>query len=188
MIDWDNAPEGADYEYRGFYYKVVNGVLFTYKVSGASGGGTVPFYWGESQYHHTLIEKMTARPESIPVYTQAMASHNIVPNVGMECQIRRDFGDDNEFYNGHLVHECNGVLWFVDDKYGGCLHSSNEVTIKPLTPPIELVDGKAYQFDHSSIGTAVGFYLKDKDLFDCAGTYYSIESECTNIKLLEVKV
>ena len=57
---------------------------------------------------------------------------------------------------------------------------------KPLTPPIELIDGKAYQFEHSSVGVALGFYLKDKELFDCAGTYYSIESGCTNIQLLGV--
>ncbi len=137
------------------------------------------------------------------VYTQAMCDAGELPSVGMECKV---------IHNG-LSEPIKGVVLCYDDEEGAVVMKgdnvnsleNNESVIRdvavfamynisepdfkflPITPPIELIDGKAYQFDHSSIGVSVGFYLKDKDLFDCAGTYYSIESGCTNIKLLEVK-
>ena len=48
-----------------------------------------------------------------------MADNGELPGVGELVQMRRDFGSDSNFYNGKLIHDHNGVLWFVDDKYGG---------------------------------------------------------------------
>ncbi len=125
--------------------------------------------------YHDFIPK----PESIPVYTQAMKDDGILPSIGMECEWKH--------------HSTNVVLTFIgDEMFCGKNDSGKETAgyisdLKPINPPIELIDGNAYQFDHYTIGTAVGFYSQDKGLFDCAGVSFSIESGCTNIQLLEVK-
>tara|TARA_R110000764_G_scaffold10764_4_gene32836 strand:- start:615 stop:1472 length:858 start_codon:yes stop_codon:yes gene_type:complete len=66
------------------------------------------------------------------VYTQEMADNGELPPYGLLVQLRRDYGDDDQFYNGRLISEDRGVIWFDDDKYGGCLHSLNEVTLQPI--------------------------------------------------------
>ena len=87
-INWDEAPTSTEYTYRGFYYKAVNDVLYVYKVHGASGGGfVVPFYWGESTYGLDAIKSMTPRPETKPIYTQAMFDAGELPLVGMNCMV-----------------------------------------------------------------------------------------------------
>jgi len=57
---------------------------------------------------------------------------------------------------------------------------------KPLTPPIELVDGKAYQFTNIEENTIHGIYNEDECSFKSLNVEWSVET-CTNIKELEVK-
>ncbi len=63
-----------------------------------------------------------------------------------------------------------------------------EVSIEAGTitdAPIELIDGKAYQFDYMN-KTRVGYYCSDNDQLMFRGGW-GRGSVCTNIKLLEVK-
>ena len=55
---------------------------------------------------------------------------------------------------------------------------------KPLTPPIELIDGKAYQINHKGL-ESLGFYYRG--LFVNNGIEIK-ESDCTNIQPLTVEV
>jgi hypothetical protein len=62
---------------------------------------------------------------------------------------------------------------------------------KPLTPPIELIDGKAYQFDYYT--GSVGMNNVVMRYNECAGAFqfdnYTFKPEfCTNIQPLTVEV
>ena len=121
-----------------------------------------------------------------PVYTQEMADNGELPMVGMSClyavdgSINRTFTECDILFAGEykIVLSTASVFEKVVD-----------VTLarfKPITPPIELIDGKAYQFDYRSLTGVNGVYSSVDDSF-----YNSIgapkSSKCTNIKLLEVK-
>jgi hypothetical protein len=183
-IDWDNAPEWAT------HYDTTPDIHPWLKLT-----GSIWEYWHIDKWlsygatYSSSDECIIERPkaEAKPIYTQAMADAGELPSVGELVQMRRDFGGDNNFYNGKLIHEHNGVLWFVDDKYGGNLHSMNEVTFKPLIP---LIDGEAYQFDYHDMIGIKGIYQKpDHDGFDSfVGSFGSVsKSMCSNIKHLTVK-
>ena len=70
--------------------------------------------------------------------------------------------------------EVNGVSFIVGN-ITGC---------KPLTPPIELIDGKAYQLTYRNMETCA-IYSKDHNFLYSATSIIEIK-DCTNIKLLEV--
>jgi len=121
------------------------------------------------------------------VYTQAMKDAGELPSAGMECLI--NFPDiDNGWYKctinfmGEytLIASCKGV----SERFAHI----EDVNIKPLTPPIDLIDGKAYQFDVRDKGGIVhGIYNDyDKKLHVGQDHYFDLLS-ATNIKLLEVK-
>jgi hypothetical protein len=124
----------------GFLYLCDSGFYFTLNKTSAS----------NLTYISTVEEFNNFKGDNVTdnIYTKEMADNDVLPSVGELVQMRRDYGDDYEFYNGRLVHVKAGVIWFDDDRYGGNLHSQNEVTFKPLTPPVKLDDGKAYQFDY----------------------------------------
>ena len=185
-IDWSKAPEGAQYSYKGFWYRVVNEVLFTYKVNGASGGGTVPFYWKESRYVHQLTEKMTPRPQPTLTYTQAMVDNGELPSVGMECSVYEINQDDTHdkatikyISSGTCVYEALNIEY---SQYPCSLR------FKPLTPPIELIDGECYQGIHKGNGKLYkGVYVKSTDeIFHCKCS--NPASFYTNIQPLTVEV
>lgn len=45
----------------------------------------------------------------------------------------------------------------------------------------------AYEFDHPTVGSAVGYYHYEKECFDCAGVYFKV-GECTRIVKLVPEV
>jgi len=60
--------------------------------------------------------------------------------------------------------------------------------IKPLTPPIKLVDGKAYQFDvRDKGGIFCGIYHEYDNKLHVGQAHYFDLLSATNIQLLEVK-
>ena len=61
-------------------------------------------------------------------------------------------------------------------------------TLNPdyIAPPIELIDGKAYQFDYHGRVEQVGIYNKKSNHFSLYAMNNHADS-CTNIQLLEVK-
>jgi len=115
-----------------------------------------------------------------PVYTQAMASHNILPLVGMEV----------------MSMGVNKIVRLPPDTNRRFLLESVEMGIYDLaliegisavTPPIELIDGKAYQFTNRFKKDLCGIYNNDKNTISVdQGQWFDVIA-VTNIQLLEVK-
>ena len=121
-----------------------------------------------------------------PVYTQTMCDAGELPSVGMECVVfmsRKDKSGES----GFIEFKNEQGLLFRYKKNGLCDYYSLDdgSHFKPLTPPIELIDGEAYQFDYCS-HTHNGVYVSNmKRLYHING--FISASVCTNIKLLTVK-
>jgi len=124
------------------------------------------------------VEEMT-NMNIKPVYTQAMVDAGVVPSVPMRCQ-----------WNGHNT---NITLTFIgDEMFCGNNETNKEVAgyiqdLKPLTPPIELIDGKAYQFNSRNGDTWCGIYHDLRDIFYVDDDQCFDSSAVANIQLLEVK-
>jgi len=81
-------------------------------------------------------------------------------DICTRLKFRSRYGNKEEWF-----HKCEPI-------------SHKNGTITPA--PVELIDGKAYQFDYSDEGSAAGFYDKEKDSFRILSI--EMESEyCTNI-------
>jgi len=122
-------------------------------------------------------------PESKPVYTQSMADVGTLPCVGMECLIPHPA---SEYISAIVIHIDHELVW-VKASDGTVNRIEMLYNIKPITPPIKLVDGKAYQFDYGEHKeTVLGFYEMHSEDFNVAGTMYNAKL-AINIQLLEVK-
>jgi len=198
---WRYAPEGTEYSYQGNWWKTVNGIMFRWEDKKLTGSFDSGYHWARSPYTEELTEKMTPIPEDKPVYTQAMCDAGTLPPIGAKILIV----EDTKFYSCHyditydrstgyeaIVVSCgirpdNGAsLVTITDGKG--FVTINPDWIAPLTPPIELVDGKAYQFKLN--GQLIGFYRKDRKSFFTelhGGNKVCGENEPSTIQLLEVK-
>jgi len=175
--------------------------LVMYYVSGANGYG---FYSNDADYQKGnsvtsfTVEKFNQCVEEMskaewikpvtPIYTQIMSVNGVMPIVGMECLIRDDAYND-EYYKGVISFVgISNTVWV----HGGTEYSQSNTHLKfkPLTPPIELIDGKAYQFDYHNGSSGmnnvamrynefIGKFQFDNHTFN--------PIHCTNIQLLEVK-
>ena len=126
-----------------------------------------------------------AKPQPTPIFTQEMVDNAVLPGVGMECLI--NFPDiDNAWYKYTIdyigKHTFIASCKDVSERFGHV----DDVYFKPLTPPITLIDGKAYQFDKDK-KTFIGLYHKNENEFITLATY-SDASNCTNIQPLTVEV
>ena len=123
------------------------------------------------------VEEMT-NMNIKPVYSQAMVDAGVMPSVGMEVMhlsVKKVVmlpADSNSKY----------VLKSVNDFYSLALAHD----IKPLTPPIELIDGERYNFVHGKYGGSLGVYNSADEKF-YNWDMWVLASHCTNIQLLEVK-
>jgi len=122
--------------------------------------------------------------ESKPVYTQAMADKGESPSVGMEIIVRYMHDSKTVTHRGCVlfISDCRVI---IDNDTGDHHHLLGDYRCEPLTPPIELIDGKAYQFQHQSC-RGLGFYNKRLNEFSSLNHKILIDN-CTNIQLLEVK-
>ena len=130
------------------------------------------------------VEEMT-NMNIKPIYTQAMVDAGVMPSVGMECLI--NFPDiDNAWYEYTIdfmgKHTFIASCEDVSERFGHI----EDVHIKPLTPPIELIDGKAYQFSVNGNEPIHGIYNRLSNGFYHIAILYGLKS-CTSIQLLEVK-
>ncbi len=200
MINWSKAPKDAthhgEFENHECWYQVDGGEVLSWYTD--AWGGTC---WKPEQLtannEDTVIFK--PRPEVNPVYTQEMHEAGELPSVGMEVMIKSCSG--NEFFDrfdGKVLavkwHDKNlkgddtAVFSYIDDEGDIVYHAFIYSMFKPLTPPVKLVDGKAYQFDYDG-SSAVGFafegatFVSRKD-GECQGVNMS---DCTNIKPLTVE-
>ena len=167
-------------EANNYLYLHKNGVYFTLSNKTVNGGLT--YISTVEEFNNFKGDNMTDN-----IYTQKMSDNGELPSSGELVQMRRDCGDDNEFYNGRLVYSKANVIWFDDYKYGGNLHSQNEVTFKPLTPPIELIDGKAYQFYIEEVTNVFqAIWSKERQQM-CTEHSYFYKRVCENIQPLTLE-
>jgi hypothetical protein len=189
-------------EFKGIW--PYNDSLVMYFFSGANGYG---YYSKEADYNGVTaftsekfnkcvdeLSKAEWMSKPKPVYTQAMADNGELPVVGMECMVFEHTVE--EWLKGVVcgvhceipvirIHNSKGEVGYFDSFQ---LHQ-----IKPLTPAIELIDGKAYQFDYKEEYALIGIChtstkRKLKHVMFCMpwlnAEYNSIY--CTNIKILTV--
>jgi hypothetical protein len=116
------------------------------------------------------------------IYTKEMANNGVLPSVGMECLFK------------HGGYEEKGVVTAITKEYIVLTNKSgkerirklSESPVKPLTPPITLIDGKAYQFEYDG-DTFQGIYSVQGDDFH-SDKFVSSANICTNIQPLTVEV
>jgi len=116
-----------------------------------------------------------------PVFTQDMVDQNILPSVGMKVHFLKEVC----VYTVMLGADKEGDLILSPDD-GDYWQRAHKSDVKPLTPPIELEDGKAYQFDHKDLGGINGIYDDNGKVLWSGGTPCHI-GYCTNIHLLTVE-
>ena len=191
MIDWNDAPEWATKYatlngHKDWYYWIGDkGYLFfgasDFCEFGASDASTEYFLIGDFD----IIE---SRPViTKPVYTQAMCDAGELPSVGMECMY---FDVYNTLVEIMYISEWCVVFKQLTEGYAKDVELCKmivdlDIQFKPITPPIELIDGKAYQFQYQSC-RGLGFYNERLNEFSSLNHKVDIDN-CINIKLLEVK-
>jgi hypothetical protein len=119
------------------------------------------------------------------IYTQAQADAGELPSAGMECLYsnRCDAHPKHERCTIEYIGDLYCVIVLPDNRQG-CSRIAN-YSFKPITPPIELEDGEAYQFDYIN-KPRKGFYDS------CGGGMmvflggWCSPSNATNIKTLTV--
>jgi len=125
-----------------------------------------------------------------PVFTQKMADAGELPTVGMECIILDNtYEDGEETVEILYISKSNCVFKVLQGMtQGEYAQKTKLLKFKPIDTPIELIDGKAYQFDCISKDISVtvnGIHSSSGSVF--ISTYGSFPvTTCTNIKLLEV--
>jgi hypothetical protein len=145
---------------------------------------------------HVIDKPQAKSTESKPAYTQALCDAGELPSVGMECLID-DCKGNNFFkrFDGKVLtivsHDKNyqnldvAVFKYDDGNGEFDYHALLAHKFKPLTPPIELIGGKAYQFELMGVEQCGIYRYLNDSFYDAMGDYMS--RDCTNIKLLEVK-
>tara|TARA_R110000851_G_scaffold160243_2_gene303482 strand:- start:688 stop:1560 length:873 start_codon:yes stop_codon:yes gene_type:complete len=129
-----------------------------------------------------------------PVFTQEMCDNGESPSVGMEFLMKHKDADESwaqpDFHPAKM--KAIGDELFIIESLSECnrlkesVGTIDDYLFKPLTPPIELIDGKAYQFDYDG-DTFQGIYSERGDDFH-SNKFVSSAPICTNIQPLTVGV
>jgi len=126
-----------------------------------------------------------------PIYTQAMKEAGELPSVGMECLVKLKYQDNSMWLSCFIIGLNKEKDFLVFDHKIRGIEQHNTINgayeFQPLTPPIELIDGKAYQFsvtEESNKFNAV--YCSERKQMCTTHSYFDI-IHCENIQLLEVK-
>lgn len=139
---------------------------------------------GVWQYICTVEEFNNYKGDDKPVYTQAQCDAGELPSVGMECLFKHGGYD----VAGVVAAITNEYIVLTEHSGKERIRKLSESPIKPLNPPIELIDGKAYQFDVRSTGRIVQaiYHKSSKKLHVGNGQYFDVES-ADDIKPLTVE-
>jgi hypothetical protein len=153
-----------------------------------SNGAYITFQNKFNRQQHTYISTVEEfnnfKGDNMKVYTQEMADNGVLPSVGMEAIFTKEVPHTSVFCDAIgrkvkvLLHHggCALIHW------AGHYETFTASAFKPLTPPIELIGGEAYQFDFNSF-TYKGIYYKPHDNFTDAHDTYEVKF-CTNIQKL----
>jgi len=194
-IDWSKAPEGTTHyspetgEDNPCWVKMLDSG-FLYKAENHfNKHKDTPWMKGSFNFVDLTIKP---KPESKPVYTQAMADKGELPLVGMECLFFKDSKlAKADWFKGVFAGKSfspvgNAVFLFVDNNTRSTHFVESTCHFKPITPPIELIGGNPYMFNYGEDKeTFLGFFNKND--FNVAGVLYNSKL-ATNIQLLEVKL
>ena len=128
------------------------------------------------------------------IYTQEMADNGVFPSVGMECLSKKSHQDDSYLNKSYINGYSQDGKWLIFTDYLGNIESHNisngVYDFKPLTPPVELIDGKAYQFDYNNgaegMRDTLMRYRKSGDYFYFDNVMFE-RKYCTNIQPLTVE-
>ena len=125
--------------------------------------------------------------QSNPAFTQAMADAGQLPSTGMKCMYKERGGVN---WCNCIIIAIHGVkIWLENlDKKSTPLNNISTLEFRPLTPPITLIDGQAYQFDNRENKEHCGIYNKGREIFSVQqGQWFDVIS-VANIKPLTVDV
>lgn len=188
-IDWTKAPEGTEIIQEGcsvFYPTYIKNLSGDKYTSWNTKEGKWQTFNGRPSESRPLIN----RPKPLqPVFTKAMQDNNELPPVGSEVEFETTFFTTVTSNKGtcEIIAYFGGKVWLnvIDIDF---VINLNVIDFKPITPPVDLIDGKAYQFDvRDKGGLLSGIYSDfDKKLHVGPNHYFDLLS-ATNIKLLEVK-
>jgi hypothetical protein len=139
--------------------------------------------WGASVSVDEYNEQLKVKS----VFTQEMCDNDVLPSVGMEFMWTQ--WAPEELKLAKMLAISGGECWIeIGDN---SIIVGNITGCKPLTPPITLIDGKAYQFDiKKECGNAVdiqGIYSESLLVFQSVGNAF-FRSTVTNIQPLTVEV
>ena len=180
-IDWSKAPDGATHYNPSDFVDLCK----YYKLSGDE---YVYFYngrWESSGASKKGLDKvLIKRPQPTPIFTKEMADNGVLPSVGMEVMIDGEkrailMGADKD---GDYITMSKGVYQFDSIGY-----------IKPLNPPITLIDKGLYLVDIGNkkelVGEAYYTTIGEYWMINSLRTNASYRAElCTNIQPLTVEV
>ena len=143
------------------------------------------------RWQHGIKESNLA--PTVAVYTQAMCNAKKLPPIGSYAKLSIYAIDDNNdvfiegdrvLIGGHANFGGEDVAVYAKGNSTGTSIASG---FKPLTPPIKLIDGKAYQFTYGNTPTITGLYSKIHKQLQAIAGHYDVR-HCTNIQPLTVEV
>jgi hypothetical protein len=195
LSDWHNIKgsyaTGVVYLCTGGDYYLQAGVFITGKKYEANGEGIVDEYDRGSNtsscvtgdVYFTLVSLGGSEPKEIPIFTQEMYLHSILPEVGMKCLIHHKTHSKNSY---NIV-----VIIAITSEYLIVSHDGEEleqhyhlvdIEFKPLKITTSLIDGEAYQFENHQL-TVKGIYCEEDKVFYTHQGLHQLCS-CSNIKPL----
>ena len=185
-IDWSKAPEDATH-----HINDLDDGSMTEFVEYSKTGQFGEAYYSMTDGGHwsTHVEKddcftLTPRPQPKPVFTQEMCDNSELPPVGSKAICEYQSGVELLIVAHDLFNE-DGAFALVCDSTG--YWGAEARRWKPLTPPIELIDGKAYQFEARG-NVFHGIYEKRAVSFNVMTGQFFNTISCTNIQPLTVEV
>ena len=189
---WKDAPEGVTHYILG-KFKYANSDFVIEESDRYTGTKAGINHWLKSELVDQDDFEIIERPvKPSPTYTQEMADNGVLPSVGLDCLV---IGKSiNIWYECEIIaHTDIGVsglelaVFRIKNHDGLAYYYSDAPAenFKPLTPPVKLDDGKAYQFDIEFIGTVCGIYYKAHDELNGSEDNYPREI-CANIQPLTV--
>jgi hypothetical protein len=96
-----------------------------------------------------------------------MADAGTLPSVGMECSVY-DINQDETHGKATIKYISDSTCVYevkAGDLKGEYAQYPSSLKFKPLTPPIEPVEGKAYQFELSFGDIWIGYYGGKRNSF-----------------------
>ncbi len=134
-----------------------------------------------------LLELWQVGIKNKPEYTQAMRDKKELPPIGSEY-----LDEDGQLCKALLHYSCfvlGEMTEHIQIQQYPVFSTARNDRIKPLAPLIELIDGKAYQFNIDCTNTikTVGIYDKSSGLF-IMQDHKTHKSYCTNIQPLTVEI